>query len=86
MCSDGNPVIAGTPSVADSLRYFASLWMICGFIISNNYVSFLFLFMSELIPRPDVSSIEELAIGVKDGNYVPAASPDGTIFKFIKVT
>lgn len=42
--------------------------------------------MTELIARPEISSIEELALAVNDHHYIPSASPDGTIFKFIKVS
>lgn len=41
--------------------------------------------MSELLPRPELTSIEELAIAVRNGEYVPAVSAEGSLFKFIKV-
>ena len=41
--------------------------------------------MSELIPKPEISSITELAIAIKDGRYKPAASGEGALFKLIKV-
>jgi hypothetical protein len=56
-----------------------------GLILSTTYVAFIFLFMSELIPRPGITSIEELAIAVKKGQYIPATSAGGSLYKQIEV-
>jgi len=72
-------------SIPRSLRLFAIIWLLFGFILSTFYASFIFVFMSELIPRPGITSIQELAIAVKNGQYIPATSGGGSLFKQIKV-
>jgi len=72
-------------SIPRSLRLFAITWLLFGFVLSTYYASFIFVFMSELIPRPGIESIEELAIAVKNGQYIPATSGGGSLFKQIKV-
>ncbi len=41
--------------------------------------------MSELIPEPEITNIEDLAMAIKNGQYIPATNAGGNYFNLIKV-
>ena len=75
---------SATESIPHSLRFFTILWLIYSMVLSYFYSSSLAFFMTELLLRPRLNSIEELAIAVRDGEYVPAVSAEGSLYKFVK--
>lgn len=55
-------------------------------ILFHEYMAFLVIYMSELMPTLGFSNIEELALAVQNGGYIPATSAEGSLHKFIKVS